>query len=139
VGAAGKIRREQPEAATALGDCFQTFTSCLDDPSLDERDYALAMARSVSANSHLIFATAEGFWSEFERLAWHQDLPFGGFSYVGWCVMRAARDAGVKVLLDGQGGDEVFGGYAKFRYAYLVSLLRSGRLTRLIRELGATL
>jgi len=52
--------------------------------------------------------------------------------------MRAARDAGVKVLLDGQGGDEVFGGYAKFRYAYLASLLRSGRWIGLAKEFGAT-
>ena len=51
--------------------------------------------------------------------------------------MRAAKEAGVKVLLDGQGGDEVFGGYAKFRYAYLASLLRSGRFFRLAREVGA--
>jgi asparagine synthase (glutamine-hydrolysing) len=48
--------------------------------------------------------------------------------------MRAAQEAGVKVLLDGQGGDEVFGGYAKFRYAYLASLLRTGRLGTMARE-----
>src|SRR2546425_8982307 len=39
--------------------------------------------------------------------------------------------------LDGQGGDEVFGGYAKFRYAYLMSLLRSGRWGRMTLEAGA--
>jgi asparagine synthase (glutamine-hydrolysing) len=52
--------------------------------------------------------------------------------------MRAAKEAGVKVLLDGQGGDEVFGGYAKFRYAYLASLLRTGRLGTLVKEFGKT-
>src|SRR2546426_973748 len=73
-------------------------------------------------------------------MAWHQDMPFPSLSYYAqWCVMRAAREAGVKVLLDGQGGDEVFGGYAKFRYAYLASLLRSGHLVRLAREMAATL
>jgi asparagine synthase (glutamine-hydrolysing) len=87
----------------------------------------------------LVFPNPEGFWSNFEDLAWHQDMPFSGASYVAWCVMGAAREAGVKVLLDGQGGDEVFGGYAKFRYAYLATLLRSGRLGRVVREIGATL
>src|SRR3989442_13713425 len=73
-------------------------------------------------------------------MAWHQDMPFASLSYYAqWSVMRTARDAGVKVLLDGQGGDEVFGGYAKFRYAYLASLLRSGRLLRFAREAGAML
>jgi asparagine synthase (glutamine-hydrolysing) len=51
--------------------------------------------------------------------------------------MRAAKEAGVKVLLDGQGGDEVFGGYAKFRYAYLASLFRAGKVPTMLRELCA--
>src|SRR2546428_12076362 len=62
-------------------------------------------------------------------------MPFGELTYYAqWRVMQAAKEAGVKVLLDGQGGDEVFGGYAKFRYAYLASLLKSGRLASLLKE-----
>ncbi|MCI0337161.1 MAG: asparagine synthase C-terminal domain-containing protein, partial [Acidobacteria bacterium] len=96
------------------------------------------VARSVGANPQLVFPSAEDFWADFERLAWHQDMPFGSFSfYAQWRVMRAAKEAGVKVLLDGQGGDEVFGGYAKFRYAYLASLLKAGRVLRMANELGA--
>jgi asparagine synthase (glutamine-hydrolysing) len=139
VGVVGNIRRQHPEATTAIGERLHTFTSCWKYQEIDERDYALAAARSVGADPHLVFPNPEGFWSHFEDLAWHQDMPFSGASYVAWCVMGAAREAGVKVLLDGQGGDEVFGGYAKFRYAYLATLLRSGRLGRVVREIGATL
>jgi len=136
----GKIWREQPDQATALGDQFLTFTSCWKYPELDERTYADAVARSAGAESHLVFPSAEDFWETFPKMAWHQDMPFASLSYYAqWSVMRTARDAGVKVLLDGQGGDEVFGGYAKFRYAYLASLLRSGRLLRFAREAGAML
>src|SRR2546428_698234 len=136
----GKIWREQPDAAAALGDRFFTFTSCWDYPELDEREYAGTVARAVGAEPHLGFPSAQDFWQAFPRMAWHQDMPFPSLSYYAqWCVMRAAREAGVKVLLDGQGGDEVFGGYAKFRYAYLASLLRSGHLVRLAREMAATL
>ncbi len=136
----GKIWREQPDQATALGDRFLTFTSCWKYPELDERTYADTVARSAGAESHLVFPSAEDFWETFPKMAWHQDMPFASLSYYAqWSVMRTARDAGVKVLLDGQGGDEVFGGYAKFRYAYLASLLRSGRLLRFTREAGAML
>jgi asparagine synthase (glutamine-hydrolysing) len=131
----GKIWREQPEAASAVGDQFHTFTSCYEFPELDERGYALEMANAIGATSNLVFPAAADFWESFGRMAWHQDMPFSGLSfYAQWRVMRAAREAGVKVLLDGQGGDEVFGGYAKFRYAYLASLLRSGRLGTMGRE-----
>jgi asparagine synthase (glutamine-hydrolysing) len=133
----GKIWRDQPDAATAVGERFFTFTSCWEYPELDERQYALAAANAMGATPHLVFPTADDFWDVFERMAWHQDMPFFSLSfYAQWCVMRAARDAGVKVLLDGQGGDEVFGGYAKFRYAYLMSLLRSGQWGRMTLEAG---
>ena len=135
VGLMGKIRREQPDAAKALGDRFHTFTACHEDRAFDERDYALAVAEAVGATPHLAFPSPEDFWEKFERIAWHQDMPFGELTYYAqWRVMQAAKEAGVKVLLDGQGGDEVFGGYAKFRYAYLASLLKSGRLPSLLKE-----
>jgi asparagine synthase (glutamine-hydrolysing) len=140
VGLIGKLWREQPEAASAVGDQFYTFTSCYDYPELDERSYALDMAQSIGATPRLVFPSAGDFWDGFGQMAWHQDMPFSGMSfYAQWRVMRAAREAGVKVLLDGQGGDEVFGGYAKFRYAYLASLLRAGRLGTAGREAWASL
>jgi asparagine synthase (glutamine-hydrolysing) len=140
VGLIGKLWRDQPDAATAVGDQFHTFTSCYEYPELDERSYALDMAHSVGATPSLVFPSAADFWDGFGQMAWHQDMPFSGMSfYAQWRVMRAAREQGVKVLLDGQGGDEVFGGYAKFRYAYLASLLRAGRLGTAGREAWASL
>jgi asparagine synthase (glutamine-hydrolysing) len=136
----GKIWREQPEAASAVGDQFHTFTSCYEYPELDERKYALEVATAIGATPCLVFPSASDFWNVFGRMAWHQDMPFSGMSfYAQWRVMRAAKEAGVKVLLDGQGGDEVFGGYAKFRYAYLASLFRAGRLGTMTREAWASL
>ncbi len=140
VSLVGKIWRERPEAARALGDTFHTFTACYEDRAFDERDYALAVAGAAGATPHLAFPAPEDFLETFARMAWHLDMPFGELTYYAqWRVMRAAKEAGVKVLLDGQGGDEVFGGYAKFRYAYLASLLRTGQLRRLLREFGQTL
>lgn len=131
----GKLRRDEPDAAAATGAQLFTFTSCFDKAAFDERTYALSVAHAVGATPHLVHPTAADFWSDFSRMAWHQDMPFGGLSYYAqWRVMREAHDSGVKVLLDGQGGDEVFGGYAKFRYAYMASLLRSGRLQHLTSE-----
>jgi asparagine synthase (glutamine-hydrolysing) len=136
----GKIWRDSPEAATAIGDRLYTFTSCYDAKAFDEREYALEVANLVGAKPHLVFPSPEDFWSDFQRMAWHQDMPFSCLNfYAQWRVMRAAKENGVKVLLDGQGGDEVFGGYAKFRYAYVMSLLREGRIGAATREVAGML
>jgi asparagine synthase (glutamine-hydrolysing) len=136
----GKVKDEHPEEASAVGNSLHTFTACWKYRELDERQYAAPVADSIGASRHLVFPSADDFWSNFQRMAWHQDMPFGSLSYYAqWCVMRAAKETGVKVLLDGQGGDEVFGGYAKFRYAYLASLFRAGRVARMLCELAATL
>jgi asparagine synthase (glutamine-hydrolysing) len=136
VGLIGKVSSDDPASAAALGDRLYTFTSCYEQEPFDEREYALAVAHSVRARPHLVFPSPDDFWTDFQRMAWHQDMPFGSLSfYAQWRVMRAAREAGVKVLIDGQGGDEVFGGYAKFRYAYLTSLLFGGCFTSALREI----
>ena len=138
VGVMGRIQRDEPEAARAMGDRLSTFTSCYANRAFDEREYAQCIADSVGSQTHLVFPAADDFWNDFERMAWHQDMPFGALSYYAqWRVMRAAHEAGVKVLLDGQGGDEVFGGYAKFRYAYIASLARDRRFGAAAGELGA--
>jgi len=75
-----------------------------------------------------VFPKVDGFWDDLKCLVWHQDEPVGGTSvYAQWCVMRAARRAGIPVLLDGQGGDETLCGYRKFYVFYLWHLLKSGR------------
>ena len=115
-------------SASALNGRLFTFTSCFDQKAFDEREIRTgrrAFGRRASRIS--CSPTPDDFWADFARMAWHQDMPFGVLSfYAQWRVMRAASESGVKVLIDGQGGDEVFGGYAKFRYAYLARLLSLG-------------
>ncbi|HTW22676.1 MAG TPA: asparagine synthase (glutamine-hydrolyzing) [Candidatus Baltobacteraceae bacterium] len=104
---------------------LHSFSSCFDDPALDERPFIKEMVSSAGLAAHWIFPKAEGFWSDLSCLIWHQDEPVGGSSvYAQWCVMRAARKAGIPVLLDGQGGDEILCGYRKFYPFYLWHLLK---------------
>lgn len=112
--------------AAPLGDPanFHAFSAIFDEPQFDERSFVAAVASDTGIKSRLVFPSAEGFWDDLKCLLWHQDEPVGGSSiYAQWCVMRAARQSGIPVLLDGQGGDETLCGYRKFYIFYLWQLL----------------
>jgi asparagine synthase (glutamine-hydrolysing) len=80
------------------------------------------------------------FCAHYRTLIWHMDEPFARQSaYVRWEVAHLTHQHERKVLLNGEGADEVLGGYVSFAPRFLQDLLRSGSLIRLGRELGATL
>lgn len=90
------------------------FTATFSDFERDEWAYAAAAAeRAGIAHHHAVRPTFESMQEDLRKLVAAQEEPFGSTSiYAQWCVMQAAREAGVVVLLDGQGADELFGGYA---------------------------
>ncbi len=112
-----------------------TFTSCFDQPQFDEREYAQEVIKAAQAHPQYIFPTATGFIQELPSLLYHQEEPFRGTSmYAQWCVMRYINQSGLKVVLDGQGGDENLMGYIRFSLFYLQELARQQRYSDLLRE-----
>jgi asparagine synthase (glutamine-hydrolysing) len=89
------------------------FTASFPGFDRDELRYAVAVAQASGLEQHHIVrpTAAEWFADAAEVVCFHEE-PFGSTSvYAQWQVMRSARDSGVTVLLDGQGADELFGGY----------------------------
>lgn len=67
-------------------------------------------------------------------VTWFNDSPLGSFSNVAfYLLMKRAKEAGVKVLLSGQGGDELFCGYRKYLGFYLQDLYSKKRFVELCR------
>jgi asparagine synthase (glutamine-hydrolysing) len=85
----------------------------------------------------------QGLSDALERTMAFQEAPFGGLSLIAQNeVYRSARLAGFKVLLGGQGGDEIFAGYRKFFIVALREALQkreTGNVLRLIHSLGVML
>lgn len=105
----------------------QTFSAYFDDPSCDERPYMRAVASAARTESVEIMPDGRRLFAEMPAILWAQEEPFGGTSYLAqWEIMRAASEQGVKVLLDGQGGDELLCGYPGYWGSYLGDLIRSG-------------
>ena len=112
-----------------------TFTATLPGDALDESRYADALLSSCrGVQSHRVTPTAEAMLDQLDALLWHQEAPFGSPSiYLQWEVMKLARAAGMTVLLDGQGADELFCGYPGYLPTYLAQLIRGGRLVEAAR------
>jgi len=95
----------------------KTFTSLSDNPAFDEREYAQAVIDATRVRPSFVTPSAERLLADLGRLLWHQDEPFISTSiFAGWCVYALAREQGVTVTLDGQGPDEMLGGYVPTMY-----------------------
>jgi len=112
-------------AARQTPGAFQTFTGAFHEgPQYDESRYALAVAEAAGAQPHVVYPTATEFAESLPWLIYMMDEPAAGPGlFPQFCVSRLARDH-VKVVLGGQGGDELFGGYARYLVAYLEQALK---------------
>jgi asparagine synthase (glutamine-hydrolysing) len=114
---------------------MQTFSACFHQRNLDERPYMHEIAQVAGTEPNLIYPSFEGFRDALSALLSHQEEPFDGSGvYAQWSVLEAARAKGIPVLLDGQGADELLGGYRKFALFYMMKLHRTHRYASLFRE-----
>lgn len=101
-------------------DTFSVGFEDLDDPyhgRADESQAAAETANRIGAHHHVIRVTGQTFREEIDRFCRHGDQPFAVSSGFGiLAVSRAARDAGIKVLMTGDGADEMFGGYSWYAH-----------------------
>jgi len=94
-------------------------------PGYDESNFARAAARDGSLELHETDITATDFRDNLEKVIYHLDQPVAGpGSFPQYMVSElAARH--VKVVLGGQGGDEIFGGYARYLIAYFEQSIKA--------------
>lgn len=136
-------------AVLSPGSGRHAFTATFPGFARDEWRYAAEAADGASVSEHHAVQPAmEELFDHLPQLVADQEEPFGSTSiYAQWRVMRAAREAGVVVLLDGQGADELLGGYpgsagwvlrAAGIRAVVNGLMRSPRVARSVAVAYAT-
>jgi len=119
-----------------VGERQKTFSSCFEDPAYDERKFIELVTRQTGAEKNYVFTNPEDLFADLNRLIWHQEEPFGSTSiYAQWKVMGLAKERGVTVLLDGQGGDELLAGYPPSFVALFRQTMRQFALVSLIKEI----
>jgi asparagine synthase (glutamine-hydrolysing) len=94
----------------------QTFAAGFSDPRFDELPYARQVSESVGTVHHEVMVSSQDFLDHWEKLSWHRDSPMSEPADIAINKIARQASAQVKVLLSGEGSDEIFGGYPKYAF-----------------------
>lgn len=112
---------------------LKTFSAVWSDSKSDESKYIDIVNNKFQTEYHKVEPQVSDFINDFERIHYYQELPTIGPGLIPqWHVMNLSKDF-VKVLLNGQGGDELFGGYFKSN-DYLLALLKAKKYLEFFRN-----
>jgi asparagine synthase (glutamine-hydrolysing) len=128
-------------ASQLLGGGVKTFTGAFNEgPDYDETRFAKIVAQHAGTEYHEVRPNGTDFIETLDRLIWYMDYPeVGPGIYPQYYVCRLAREH-VKVILGGQGGDEVFAGYPWFVDVELEHVIANDKsLLRRLRAAGSYL
>lgn len=110
------------------GDKLQTFSAVFPGFISDESASIKLFAAQTGIENFTVQPTAESFINDFEKLCSQQEGYMGSASvYAQYKVFELARQHNIKVLLDGQGADEVLAGYHKYYQWYWQELYRKNK------------
>ena len=102
---------------------LQTFAAGFGDPRHDELPWARRVSDLVGTRHHEVNVRPKDFESLWARLTWHRDAPISEPADVAVFRLAELARQHVRVVLSGEGGDELFAGYPKYRMARQVALL----------------
>ncbi|MBL4624061.1 MAG: asparagine synthase (glutamine-hydrolyzing) [Flavobacteriales bacterium] len=145
VGIINSINRK--ENLEQIGSKLKTFTCSFKDITYDESSFAKEVITATNTEWYQVFPKKNELVADLEQMIYTQDVPLLSTStYAQYKVMQLASENNVKVLLNGQGADELFAGYAQHKYAYekskgLLHVIsnakeRNGGVKGLIRNYG---
>ena len=124
----------------------ETFSAGFGDPRFDELPFARQVSQRFRTRHHEVMVGPEDFEALWEKLTWHRDAPISEPADIAVYKLASTARPHVKVLLSGEGSDELFAGYPKYRFArwaraadWLPTGLRRPLLQRLESALPARL
>ncbi|HEX6715493.1 MAG TPA: asparagine synthase (glutamine-hydrolyzing) [Pyrinomonadaceae bacterium] len=94
---------------------IKTFSVAFAEREANELEYARLIAEAYKTNHHEIVVTPEQFFEALPRLVWHEDEPLAHPSSVALYFVSKLASEHVKVVLTGEGSDEMLAGYGRYR------------------------
>ncbi len=110
--------------STMVDEPIKTFSVGFAEREANEFEYARIVANAYRTEHHEITITPEQFFAELPKMIWHEDEPLGFDSCIPLYFVSKLAQKHVKVVLTGEGSDEIMAGYG--RYAKALMLLTYG-------------
>ena len=98
---------------------IKTFAVAFKEREANELEYARLVSRAFKTNHHEIIVKPEEFFAALPKLVWHEDEPLAHPSSVALYFVSLLASQHVKVVLTGEGSDELLAGYARYRKTIL--------------------
>lgn len=112
-------------ASQHLGQSFKTFTGAFSDgPDYDETPWARSVSKKIGSEYHEVFPTHQDFVGVLPKLIYFMDEPAAGPGLFPQYFVSRLAASHVKVVLGGQGGDEIFAGYTRYLIAYFEECIK---------------
>ena len=105
--------------STLVDEPIKTFSVAFAERSANELEYARLVASAYKTNHHEVVVSPEEFFAFLPKLIWHEDEPLAHPSSVALYFVSRLASAHVKVVLTGEGSDELLAGYGRYRKTLL--------------------
>jgi asparagine synthase (glutamine-hydrolysing) len=110
---------------------IKTFSVAFKEREANELDYARMVANQYKTDHHEVVVSPEQFFQKLPQLVWHEDEPLAHPSSVALYFVSRLASEHVKVVLTGEGSDEMLGGYERY-YKSIYNLALAPRYDRLV-------
>jgi len=105
--------------STLVDDPIKTFSVAFAEREANELEYARLVSRAFKTDHHEVVISPEQFFDALPELIWHEDEPLAHPSSVALYFVSELASRHVKVVLTGEGSDELMAGYARYRKTIL--------------------
>lgn len=113
----------------------KTFSAVFPGYEKDESSFINIAASTFGVENYQVTFKENDFIKDFENLVYHQEEPFQSSSlYAQYRVFQLAKKNKIKVLMDGQGADEIFAGYHRYVHWYLQELINQYKFGKCFNE-----
>ena len=99
---------------------IDTFSAKFENPDYDESDFARQIANKIGSNHHELYISNQEVADNFEKTIEMFGEPFGDSSQIPTFLLSKYTKEHITVCLSGDGGDELFGGYNRYKYSSMV-------------------